>query len=155
MISELRQAKRITDYLPIGVTAKNGKTGTMIAGPFSGRIINISSTGACLLMSQVMINNYHVFHSTCEDDSFFLNLNIHLPPEISHFNIPSRPVWLNLFFQDEIRAFTMGVEFMTNPDGQQMKQLLKSMARQQKKRGRWWSLHLPKRTKSFRFSHVH
>jgi len=60
MISELRQAKRITDYLPIGVTAKNGKTGTMIAGPFSGRIINISSTGACLLMSQVMINNYHV-----------------------------------------------------------------------------------------------
>lgn len=112
-----------------------------MAGPFSGRIINISATGACLLMTQVMINSYHIFHSTREDNSLFLQLTINLPPDMTYFNIPARPVWMNLFHQDEIRAFTMGVEFLTNPEGQQMKQLLAAMARQQKKRADWWSSH--------------
>ena len=141
MISELRRAKRIVDYLPIGITAVNGVSGENIAGPFSGRIIDISHTGACLLMTQVMIDKFHVFHSTREDDSLFLQLKIDLPPEIKDFTISARPGWMNLFRQDEIRAFKMGVEFLSNPEGRQMKELMKAMARQQKKRAEWWAKH--------------
>jgi c-di-GMP-binding flagellar brake protein YcgR len=141
MISELRRAKRIADYLPIGVTAVNGVTGQTMAGPFSGRIIDISCTGACLLMTQVMIEAYHVFHSTREDDSLFLQLTVNLPPDITNFSISARPVWMNLFRQDEIRAFKMGVEFLTNPEGQQMKQLMQAMAKHRKKRADWWAAH--------------
>jgi hypothetical protein len=92
-------------------------------------------------MTQVMIDKFHVFHSTREDDSLFLQLRVDLPPDIRDFTISARPVWMNLFRQDTIRAFKMGVEFLTNPEGQQMKQLMKAMARQQKKRAAWWAKH--------------
>jgi len=139
MITELRKAKRVIDYLPIGLTAQHGVSGETMAGPFSSRIIDVSTTGACLLMTQVMIDGYHVFHTTREDDSLFLQLTFNLPPDIMDFNIAARPVWMDLFRQNEIRAFKMGVEFMTNPEGQQMKQLMAALARQQKKRAAWWS----------------
>ncbi|RUM36473.1 MAG: hypothetical protein DSY57_05540, partial [Desulfobulbus sp.] len=84
MITELRRSKRVTDYLPILVNAKNEATGRRLAGPFSGRIIDISEHGACLLMTQVMQNTYHVFHSTREEDSRVLQLTINVPPE----NVP-------------------------------------------------------------------
>jgi hypothetical protein len=139
MISELRIAKRHIDYLPIGVTAKDGVSGKTIAGPLSGRIIDISATGACLLMTQVMSRSFHIFHSTREDDSLFLQLVINLPPDITGLNIPARPIWMNLYRQDKIRAFKMGVEFMANPEGKQIKQLMSALARQQKNRAAWWS----------------
>ena len=152
MITELRKAKRIIDYLPIGLTAQHGVSGETVAGPFSSRIIDISTTGACLLMTQVMIDSYHIFHSTREDDSLFLQLSITLPPDIMDFNIAARPVWMDLFRQDEIRAFKMGVEFMTNPEGKQMKQLMAALARQQKKRAAWWLSNTPRMVKAFSVS---
>ncbi len=139
MITELRVAKRHIDYLPIRVTAKNGVSGKTVAGPLSGRIIDISTTGACLLMTQVMSSSYHIFHSTREDDSFFLELLINLPPDITDLALAARPIWMNLYHQDEIRAFKMGVEFLANPEGKQVKQLMSALARQQKKRAAWWS----------------
>lgn len=141
MISELRVAKRYPDYLPIGITALNGVTGETAAGPFSGRIVDISTTGACLLMSQIMHSGYHIFYSTKDDDSLFLQLTVNLPPDIKHFTLSARPVWMNVYQQDQIRAFKMGVEFLVNPEGEQMKKLMAAIARQQKKRADWWASH--------------
>jgi hypothetical protein len=141
MITELRRSKRITDYLPILVSAKNGDTGALLAGPFSGRIIDISEYGACLLMSQVMKDAYHVFHSTREDDTRILQLTINVPPDNIPFSITAHPIWLDLFRQDQIRAFKMGIEFITSPEGELMKQLQKAMKIQQRKRGNWWTSH--------------
>ncbi len=138
MISELRIAKRHLDYLPIGVIAKDETDGKVLAGPFSGRIIDISITGACLLMTQVLSNKYHVYHSTKEKDSFSLQLVINLPPDINDLNIPAQPVWMNPYQQDEVRAYKMGVEFMANPEGERIKQLMAALARQQKQRAEWW-----------------
>ncbi len=141
MITELRRSKRITDYLPILVNAKNKTTGQRLAGPFSGRIIDISEHGACLLMTQVMQNAYHVFHSTREDDSRVLQLTINVPPENIPLSITAHPVWLDLFRRDKIRAFKMGIEFLTSPGDEQIKHLRKTMEQQQKKRGGWWNSH--------------
>ncbi|RUM35428.1 MAG: hypothetical protein DSY50_04745 [Desulfobulbus sp.] len=138
MISELRFAKRHIDYLPIGVTAKDASSGKTLAGPFSGRIIDISITGACLLMTQVLSNQYHVFYSTRESESLFLQLEINLPPDIKDLAIPAQPIWMNLYQQDEVRAYKMGVEFMANPEGERIKQLMTALAKQQKKRAAWW-----------------
>ncbi len=141
MITELRRSKRITDYLPILVNAKNKTTGQRLAGPFSGRIIDISEHGACLLMTQVMQNAYHVFHSTREDDFRVLQLTINVPPENIPFSITAHPIWLDLFRRDKIRAFKMGIEFLTSPGDEQIKHLRKAMEQQQKKRGDWWNSH--------------
>ena len=152
MITELRASKRYIDYLPIRVTAKDGVSGKIMAGPLSGRIIDVSTSGACLLMTQIMSNSYHIFHSTRENDSLSLQLQINLSPDIIDCTISARPIWLNLFRQDEIRAFKMGVEFLTNPEGKQIKQLMTAMARQQKKRANWWTSQTIRRAKTLNFS---
>ncbi len=141
MITELRRSKRITDYLPILVNAKNGSTGDRLAGPFSSRIIDISEHGACLLMTQVMQKGYHIFHSTREDDSRVLQLTINVPPENIPFSVTAHPIWLDLFRQDQIRAFKMGIKFLIGPESEQMKQLKKAMQMQQKSRADWWASH--------------
>lgn len=123
MIKILRRSKRYDRFLPISVLAMDGEGNTTKAGPFPCRIINISRHGACLLMSQVMVNSYHLFHSTKENDTFFLQLTINVQPEIKDYKIPSRPVWMDIFEEGDIRAFRIGVEFMVNPDCEQMKSL--------------------------------
>jgi hypothetical protein len=139
MISELRRSKRYTDFLPISVSAMSGVSNSTIAGPFSGRIIDISRHGACLLMTQVLLRTYHVYHSTRDDDSSFLQLHINLPPNLNDFIIPARPVWLVPFDMEDIKAYRMGVDFMISPDGEQMKKLEKVMMKKQKERDVLWT----------------
>jgi len=138
MITELRRSKRIAEYLPILINAKDRASGSVLAGPFSGRIIDISDYGACLLMTQVMQRSYHVFHSTREIDSRFLQLIVNVPPDNIPFSIAAKPVWMDRFLREEIRAFTMGIEFINSPNGKRMRQLHEAMRIQQQKRGEWW-----------------
>lgn len=147
MISELRRSKRYTDFLPISVTAMSGITNSTIAGPFSGRIIDISKNGACLLMTQVLSKTYHIFHSTKEDDSSFLQLHINLPPELVDFVIPARPIWLGPFEIEDIKAYRMGVDFLINPDGEQMARLEKVMMKKQGERDDLWTSMMMPRNK--------
>ncbi len=146
MISELRRSKRYTDFLPISVSAMSGVTNSTIAGPFSGRIVDISKNGACLLMTQVLLKTFHIYHSTREDDSSFLQLLINLPPELVDFIIPARPVWLRPFDIEDIKAYRMGVDFLINPDGEQMERLEKVMLKKQKERDDLWtSMAMPRK----------
>lgn len=143
MITELRRSKRYTDFLPISVSAMSGIENKVIAGPFSGRIIDISKNGACLLMTQVMAKNYHVFHTTKDNDSAFLRLHINLPPELVDFIIPARPVWIGPFTIEDIKAYKMGVDFLINPEGDQMTKLEQVMMKKQKERDTLWTSLLP------------
>lgn len=147
MITDLRRSKRYTDFLPISVSAISGTTNTVLAGPFSGRIIDISKNGACLLMTQVLSRTYHVFHSTREDDSSFLRLHINLPPELIDFMIPARPVWMKPFEIEDIKAYKMGVDFLINPDGEQISKLESVMMKKQNERDSLWVSMLEARKK--------
>jgi len=139
MITDLRRSKRYTDFLPISVSAISGMNKEVVAGPFSGRIIDISRHGACLLMTQVLLKTYHVYQSTKDSDSNSLQLNINIPPDLVDFTIPAMPVWLSPFDLDEIKAFRMGVEFLISPDGEQMLRLESVMRKKQAQRDDLWS----------------
>ncbi len=138
MITDLRKLKRYTDFLPISVSAMSGIKNNFVAGPFSGRIVDISRHGACLLMTQVMSKSFHIFHSTKENDSLFLELYINIPPDLVAFVMPARPVWMNAFNMEDIRAFRMGVNFLMNPDGEKMKHLERIMGQKQQQREEHW-----------------
>jgi hypothetical protein len=140
MITDLRRSKRFADFLPITVSAVSGKDNTVVAaGPFSGRIIDISRHGACLLMTQVLLKKYHVYHSTRENDANFLHLRINIPPDLVNFTIPAEPIWISPFVLDDIKVFRMGVEFLMNPDGNQVQQLEKVIQKKQAEREGLWS----------------
>lgn len=139
MNTELRRSKRYADFLPISVTALPKGDSTRSVGPFSGRIIDISRHGACLLMTQVLHKTYHVYHSTEENAESILELLINVPPELRNLIIPCRPVWLKPFQIEEIRAFRMGVDFLISPEGEKMQRLENELMKKQKERDELWS----------------
>ncbi|MBV5316841.1 MAG: PilZ domain-containing protein [Desulfobulbaceae bacterium] len=141
MSVEYRRSKRIIDYIPLEVYAVQGKDRQPIAGPFSGRIIDISTHGACLLMTQVFYNGFHIFHSTRDTSDSLLQLTINQPPDLNDCQLTAVPVWLDLFRQQEIRAFKMGIDFTESPEAQQMKDLQKALQENQETRAGWWLAH--------------
>ncbi|WP_028583077.1 PilZ domain-containing protein [Desulfogranum mediterraneum] len=139
MIIDLRKSSRKADFMPLAIHAVNGVDGNPLAGPFSGRILDFSKHGACLLMTQVLIGPYHIYHSTKDNDSNLLQLKITHPPELYELIIPARPVWIAPFQRQEIRAYKLGVEFMVSPDGKQMQMITAAMEKGQQQRSNWWT----------------
>jgi hypothetical protein len=119
MNTDLRKSKRYNDFIAVSVQSRHNTSGKREVGPFAGRIINISRHGACLLMSLGVLDSYNVYRSTYKNDELHLEIQGSVPPDISKFNLSGRPVWLDPFVLDEIRAFKMGVEFISQEDTQQ------------------------------------
>jgi len=141
MTAERRIYERVPDFLPLEIRVVHAPDGQELAGPFSGRIIDISSHGACLLMTQVMSHAFHVFYSTRDTAGAVLQLIIDQPPDIGHHILTARPVWLNAFQQDTIRAFKMGVECIEPPGDGKMQALLVALRKDQEVRAAWWRGH--------------
>lgn len=141
MNADQRRSQRIIDYLPLEVYAVGRKSSRCLAGPFSGRIIDISLHGACLLMTQVLHNGFHIFHSTRKNSGLLLQLTIDRPPDLNRCILTATPVWLDSFQRQQIRAFKMGIEFIDTPDGMQIRELQEALHKNQEKRARWWMDH--------------
>lgn len=138
---EHRRSPRKTDYLPVDVHVVSQKDGRNLAGPFSGRIIDISDHGACLLMSQIIRNGYHLFYSTQENEIALFQLTINTLDESAVFSLQATPIWMTIFNQQEIRAFKIGVNFTGSPDEQRMLELQKIIQENQEQRAHWWKKH--------------
>ena len=124
MNSDLRRSKRHDDFIAVNVLAQNGVNGDREAGPFSGRIINISRHGACLLMSLGVLESYEVYSKTYRNDSSYLEIQGSFPTEMGEFKLAARPIWTDPFIIDDMRAFKMGVDFIVNPIGEQMNTII-------------------------------
>ena len=120
MTRDARKSRRYNRFLPIGVTALDTSSNKILAGPLPGRIINISRHGACLLMSQVIANSFHLYHSVKESENSCIQLTINIQPEIINCKIPGLPVWMDIFHEGDIHAFKIGIEFTGDADNEEM-----------------------------------
>ncbi|PIE56592.1 MAG: hypothetical protein CSA34_02955 [Desulfobulbus propionicus] len=139
MLTELRRSTRHPDYLPLEIHVVDSATGNQLAGPYSGRIIDLSRHGARLLLTQVMQENHHIFYSTRENDAHLLQLIFEEPPEIIGSIIRAVPVWFDLCRNERITAFMMGIEFIPSSESKKIKQLFKVIERNQQHRSAWWN----------------
>ena len=127
------QKNTLRSYLPIEITAQHAGTEKIMAGPLRGKLFDLSKNEACLLMSEIMDDTYHLFYSTQEDNHLLLNLFFDLPPSLDeHFKITAIPLWFNIFQQGQIRNFIMGVEFTRNIEEKTVRKLLAGGARHRK-----------------------
>lgn len=103
-----------------------------MAGPLGGRLFDLTKNKASLLMSQIMDDTYHLFYSTQEDDLLFLNIFFDLtstPDE--HCKVTALPIWFNIFQQEQVRSFIMGIEFTRKSEEKTVRKLLAREAQQQ------------------------
>lgn len=116
MKADLRRSTRYADFLPITVTVGSIHDETLLAGPFSARIVDISNHGVSLLLSQVMLHSFHIFHSTRENEAATLRLQIKLPHSQNSVLLPARPVWLHAEESGDFKVFRLGANFLTPID---------------------------------------
>ena len=112
MDTELRRSKRHTDFIPISVLVKTEGSDDALAGPFAGTIVDICSYGACILMSQVTHDSFHIFHSTRQENSAYLHMKINLPYLLEGITIDAKPIWLNTFEKENFHERMIGIEFL-------------------------------------------
>lgn len=142
MNTDIRRSNRKEDFLPISVSAWDKTSGKKTAGPFSGTILDISRHGACLLMTQVLIKDYHVFYTTIAEKHYIIRLGFSFPDQLKdEILVPAMPVWISRFTHKRIHAFKMGVDFLVDPASAGMVKLHKLIARQQQERAAWWEAH--------------
>ena len=129
MTKESRKSNRYNRFLPLSLQALNCYNNEIVAGPYPGRIINISRHGACLLLSQIVTNSFHMYHSTKENDTMCLQMTINIQPEIINCRIPGQPVWMDIFREGDIHAFKMGLEFTCDAETDEMQHLEEVVSR--------------------------
>ena len=78
-------------------------------------------------MSLGVLDSYNVYRSTYKKDSRHLEICGSLPSEIGSFNLSGRPIWMDPFVLDDIRAFKMGVEFMSNVDSERSDDIIEDI----------------------------
>lgn len=120
MTQDLRNSQRYNRFLPIGVQAIDTGTNKVVAGPYPGRVINISRHGACLLMSQISTNTFHLFHSVRDNNTLCIQLTINIQPEIMNCKILGQPVWMDVFHEGDIHAFRLGIKFTEDAENDEM-----------------------------------
>lgn len=120
MNTNLRRSQRYNDFISVSVVVRNKITGNKEIGPYSGRLINISRHGACILMSLGTLESYNVYRSTCDTNSMFLEIEGSSEQEDNNFILSGRPLWVDPFIIDDLRAFKMGVEFNSEMVSQEM-----------------------------------
>ncbi|MCI5149024.1 MAG: hypothetical protein D3916_06505 [Candidatus Electrothrix sp. MAN1_4] len=117
--------KTFGSTLPIEVTAQHAGTGRVMAGPLGGRLFDLTKNKACLLMSQIKDDTYHLFYSTQEDTLLFLNIFFDLTsPFDEHCKVTALPLWFNIFQQEQVRSFIMGIEFTRNSEEKTVRKFL-------------------------------
>ena len=116
MNTDLRRSQRHNDFLPVSVTACKRSDGKTEVGPFAGRIVNISKHGVCVLMSLGVLDSYNIYRATYQNDSLHLEINGKLPQVVEEFSLSATPIWMDPFVIDDIRAFKMGVDFLSSTD---------------------------------------
>ncbi len=116
MNDEQRRASRISGDVLIYLRLEDSLSEKTLAGPTSGIIHNIASYGAGLRLSQVHIENYHLFYAAQENPDFKLILEIPSDTESDEtFSIPVQPIWFDRATTGETEGnlpFQMGVEFL-------------------------------------------
>ena len=131
MNTDLRRSKRYKDFLAVSVFARNQVNGNREIGPFAGRIINISRHGTCLLISLFLLDSYNVYRSTFKNDSMHLEIQGNMPHNTDKFTLSARPVWMDPVVIDDIRAFKMGVDFISSADSDQSEDIIDNITSEQ------------------------
>ena len=129
------EAKKIhSNAAPVEITAQHAGTGKVLAGPLKGSLFDLSKSGACLLLNEIMDHNYHLFYSTQEDSLRFLNIFLgHTASPDEDFKIRALPRWFNILQQGQLRNFILGVEFTQNIEGHSVRKLLNGIAEHHKR----------------------
>lgn len=103
---------RIETSLPSFVQLQETNSGQPLSAKANATIVNVSAGGACLVVSQLILDKLHLFYDSLDSDTCHLLLRTGKPGEDSEtFTITARSVWMDSCDFNGKPAFKIGVSF--------------------------------------------
>lgn len=104
---------RIETSLPTLVQLQETSSGQPLSPKASATIVNFSTNGACLIVSQLIVDKQHLFYDTLDSDSCNLLLRTgETDKDSKTFTIGARSVWMDSCDFNGKPAFKIGVLFL-------------------------------------------
>jgi len=113
MLSFAFRDTRIETNIPVCLRLQKNGTEHLHPGSVSATIVNISKSGACLLISKLLINGKHLFFATLNSSHTMILQSEENTGKIKTFNIAAQSVWMDSYKNDNRLCFKVGVCFTT------------------------------------------
>lgn len=104
---------RLESEHTVTIGLQERQSGFRLPGKCGGVVVDISESGACLILSQVLLEGKHLFFSTLDSDSYHLVLGVVNPHSVDEsFVISARSVWMDSCRYKKQPAFKVGICFL-------------------------------------------
>lgn len=117
---ESRRLPRNSVYLPVSVSVDNLER--QVKGVISGRILDITNHGACMLLTTDIIDNFHCFHSFENNNSASLQLAVQNGSN-GPLKLTARPVWFETIQLEDAKIFKIGINFISTLDNNDLSRI--------------------------------
>lgn len=138
MKSYQARAERILLEGEARLVLRSGNVEPPLAGPGKGSLVDVSRSGAAVVIAPIRFGKLHLVYSPQADASQMLYLEVG-----KVISLPIRPVWFHRQEKNGIAAYRVGVAFVTPPNEKQWGQLL---ARKARRRSWLWGRLFAKRS---------
>ncbi len=102
---------RIETNIPVFLRLQENDTEQLHPGSVSATMVNISKSGACLLIPKLLINGKHLFFATLNSTHVMILQSEENTGKIKKFNISAQSVWMNSYKNDNRVCFKVGICF--------------------------------------------
>ncbi len=103
---------RLKSECRVKISLQERKSGELLSDSCCAVMVDISVGGACLVLSQMLLEGRHLFFSTLDSDRYHLVLEINNPGSSDEsFSISARSVWMDSCHYKKLPAFKMGLCF--------------------------------------------
>lgn len=113
MLSFAFRDPRIETNLTVRLRLQEISTEHLHPGSVNATIVNISKSGACLLIEQLLINGKHLFFTTLNSTHIMTLQSTDNTEKIKKFNVSAQSIWMDSLKRDNHLYFKVGIRFTT------------------------------------------
>jgi hypothetical protein len=111
MVSFLPRDTRIQCALPVWLSLQKKSSRQLLPGRAAATMINISKSGACLIVPKLFIAGEHLFFTTLSSTHNLLLQSQNSDERFKEFNISARSVWMDSCEYLNQPTFMLGICF--------------------------------------------
>lgn len=136
MSENKRRAPRLDSVLPVTLVLYDDRESRALSEPVPAEILDMSVYGVRITVSRVRIGGHHLFYSFNDSPHHFIQICF-TEGEQEKGVIPSYPVWFDHLVNMAGQPFQLGMEFLVEPQDENVRRLGEVIHQIKKQRGGW------------------
>lgn len=135
MGDEQRRAPRIESTLKISLILRDDKENATLSDSIPAQILDVSVYGVRISVSRVRFGDYHLFYSFNDSPDHLVQICANEAGE--DIVVPAYPVWFDHLVNAPGQPFQLGMEFLIEPQDENVRKLNELVRLSQKGKGGW------------------